>query len=280
MSDLAAPSCSVRQPDCRRDGLANSGDLSFEDESAAELSARAAQRFRLLGEMAGGIAHDFRNILAVIDSSLRLIERHANDLEKFNMCMAGARDGIEKGTRLTSQILRFTKQQEIEMQLVNANETLQNLDLFLKYGAGLGVRIVFDLADNIPGCLIDPSHFSAAVLNLVFNARDAMPNGGLIRISTARCPAEEAHGDISVPRIYVRVRVEDEGHGMSPEVMQKIFDPFFTTKGESGTGLGLPQVCAFMRQVGGHVEFSSELQHGTTIDLMFPAASDGMKPDR
>jgi signal transduction histidine kinase len=246
--------------------------LGGHKESAAELSARASQRFTLLGEMAGGIAHDFRNILAVIDSSLRLMEHHANNLEKFNMCMAGARDGVARGTRLTSQLLHFAKQQEIEMQLVDPNETLRNLDLFLKYGAGLGVRIVFDLADDIPRCLIDPPQFSAAILNLVFNARDAMPHGGQIRISTARCPVDDARSDISVPSMYVRVRVEDEGQGMSPEVMQKILDPFFTTKGEAGTGLGLPQVCAFMRQVGGRLELSSEPQHGTTIDLLFPAS--------
>lgn len=145
--------------------------------------------------MAGGIAHDFRNILAVIDSSLRLVERHADDPEKLNMCLAGARDAVERGARLTSQLLRFAKQQEIEIQLINASEALQNLDLFLKYGAGLGVRIVFDLDDNIPRCL---SQFSAAILNLVFNARDAMPNGGLIRLSTARCPADDAErGNIS-----------------------------------------------------------------------------------
>ena len=192
MSNLAAPNRSVRPPARRGGGLASSGSLGGDMELAVELSARAAQRFMLLGEMAGGIAHDFRNILAVIDSSLRLMERHANDLEKFNMCIAGARDGVARGTRLTSQLLRFAKQQEMEMQLVNANETLQNLDLFLKYGAGLGVRIVFDLADDIPRCLVDPSQFSAAILNLVFNARDAMPNGGQIRISTARCLGRRA----------------------------------------------------------------------------------------
>ena len=159
---------------------ASSGSLIGDREPAVELSARAAQRFTLLGEMAGGIAHDFRNILAVIDSSLRLMERHADDLEKFNMCLAGARDGIARGARLTSQLLRFAKQQEIEMQLVNASEAVQNLALFLKYGAGLGVRIEFDLDDDIPRCLIDPSQFSAAILNLIFNARDAMPNGGAI----------------------------------------------------------------------------------------------------
>ena len=274
MSNLEAPNCGISQPDRREGCLARSSSLTSEEESAAELSARVTQRLWLLGEMAGGIAHDFRNILAVIGSSLRLVERHANDPEKFNMCMAGARDGVERGARLTSQLLRFAKQHELEMQLVNANEALLDLDPFLKYGAGFGVRIVFDLADNIPKCLIDPSQFSAAILNLVFNARDSMPNGGEIRISTAQCPVEGARRDMSVPGVFLRVRIEDEGHGMSPEVMQKIFDPFFTTKGEAGTGLGLPQVYAFMQQVGGYVKFASELQHGTAIDLMFPAAEN------
>jgi signal transduction histidine kinase len=272
MSNLAATQSCVRQPVGRQSNLKNLDDVSDRDESVAELSARAAHRFKLLGEMAGGVAHDFRNILAVIDSSLRLIEKQVGDREKVKMYMAGARDGIERGTRLTSQLLRFAKHQELEMQLVNANESLRSLDLFLKYGAGLGIRIVLSLADDIPRCIIDPSQFSAAILNLVFNARDAMPNGGQIRISTARCLAEGASGDISAPSVYVRIRVEDEGQGMSPDVMRKIFEPFFTTKGESGTGLGLPQVQAFMRQVGGYVEIASEFKHGTAIDLMFPAA--------
>ena len=272
MSNLAAAQCCVRQPVSRQSNLKSSDNLSYRNESVAELSACASQRFTLLGEMAGGVAHDFRNILAVIDSSLRLIENHVDDREKVKMYMAGARDGIERGTRLSSQLLRFAKHQELEMQLVNANEALRSLELFLKYGAGLGVRIVMDLADDIPRCIIDPSQFSAAILNLVFNARDAMPNGGQIRISTARRLADVVSGDISIPSVYARIRIEDDGQGMSPDVMQKIFEPFFTTKGESGTGLGLPQVQAFMRQVGGYVEIASKFQHGTAIDLMFPAA--------
>jgi signal transduction histidine kinase len=148
------------------------------------------------------------------------------------------------------------------------------LEVFLKYGAGPSARIVLDLSPRIPECLVDPSQFAAAILNLVINARDAMPHGGVIQIGTARYePAEPIRGS-GGPNVYVRVRVQDNGLGMSGPVVEKIFEPFFTTKGEKGTGLGVPQVCAFMRNVGGRVSVASELGRGTTFDLLFPAIED------
>ncbi len=147
-----------------------------------------------------------------------------------------------------------------------------NLELFLRYGAGPGIRIVLELASDIPKCLIDPSQFDAAVINLAINARDAMPNGGEIQISTERWPVETTTSGSAVPGTYVRVRVKDSGQGMPAEVVRKVFDPFFTTKGEKGTGLGLPQVYAFMRRIGGYVDVISEQGIGTTFDLLFPSA--------
>ena len=247
-------------------------DLNAGERSAKELSALAVQRLSVLGEMTSGIAHDFRNILAVIDSSLRLIAKNSNDPERLHALIAGAQDGLDRGLRLTSQLLSFAKQRELEPQSANASELLKSLELFLKYGAGSAIRIVFELASDIPRCLIDPSQFSAAILNLVINARDAMPNGGEIRISTAHCVVQEGAPDLPLPGAYVRVRVADNGKGMSAEVTRKVFQPFFTTKGENGTGLGLPQVHAFMCRTGGYVTVASELGHGTTIDLLFPCS--------
>jgi signal transduction histidine kinase len=149
--------------------------------------------------------------------------------------------------------------------------------LFLKYSVGYGIRIVFELSSDIPKCLIDPPQFNAAILNLVINARDAMPHGGEIRINTAHRKVHEASLDLPIPAGYVQVRVIDNGLGMSAEVIRNLFQPFFTTKGEGGTGLGLPQVHALVHQTGGRVSVSSELGHGTTVDLLFPAlASDGL----
>jgi signal transduction histidine kinase len=173
--------------------------------------------------------------------------------------------------KLTSQLLAFAKHQELEASAGDVNELLRNLELLMRYSAAPGIRIVLKLASDIPKCLIDPSQFDAAVLNLVVNARDAMPNGGELQISTERCGVEAAISDSPAPGTYVRVRVKDSGQGMPAEVVRKVFDPFFTTKGERGTGLGLPHVYAFMRMVGGHVSVTSEWGSGTTVDLLFPS---------
>ena len=167
--------------------------------------------------------------------------------------------------------MAFAKQQELEVRAGDVNELLRNLELLLKYSAGLETRIILELASNIPKCLIAPPQFDAAVLNLVVNAREAMPHGGEIRISTERWIAETAISGSPAPGTYVRVCVNDSGQGIPAEVVRKVFDPFFTTKGEKGNGLGLPHVYAFMRRIGGHVSVTSEWGSGTTFDLLFPS---------
>ena len=238
--------------------------------SAAGMSTRAAESLVALGEMTGGIAHDFRNLLAVIESGLRLVERNLEKPEEARVYMAAAREGISRGAQLTAQLLAFAKQQNLEPHLGDVNELLGSLELFLNYGVGPDVRITTELTSGIPKCFLDPAQFNAAVLNLVVNARDAMPNGGEVQISTGLCIVETAAPHLPVPGAYVRVRVRDNGEGMSVDVAQKIFDPFFTTKGERGAGLGLPHVCAFMRLIGGYISVSSRRGLGTVIDLLFP----------
>lgn len=237
----------------------------------AEQSARAAQRLGALGEMTGGVVHDFRNILGIIGSSLALAERHAGDPEKVHAFIGKAQGGVRRGTKLTSQLLAFAKEHDLPACAENLNECLEKLQLFLKSGAGPEIRIVFRLAADIPECLIDRAQFNAAILNLVVNARDAMPKGGTIEISTERWAVTTVAVGEPLPGNYVRVQVKDSGHGMAPEVFRRVFDPFFTTKGEGGTGLGLPQVSAFMRLINGHVSIASERGVGTTVSLFFPS---------
>ena len=262
----------ARQPD-RGDhgGLARMFDMTLGERSAAEQRARATQRLAALGEMTGGIVHDFRNLLAIIESSLRLAEKSSEQPEKVRIYIAAVREGIDRGVKLTSELLAFTKHQELEASAGDVNALLGNLELLMRYSAAPGIRIVLKLASDIPKCRIDPSQFDAAVLNLVVNARDAMPNGGELQISTERYRVESAVSDSPAPGTYVRVRVKDSGQGMAAEVLRKVFDPFFTTKGDRGTGLGLPHVYAFMRMVGGHVSVTSEPGSGTTVDLLFPS---------
>lgn len=250
-------------------------DIPLEERSAMEHRARATQRLAAIGEMTGGIAHDFRNLLAVIESGLALAERSCEEPEKVRTYIAAARDAIDRGVKLTSQLLAFAKLQELEARAGDVNELLESLRLLLKYSGGPGVRIKFELASAIPKCLIDPAQFGAAVLNLVVNARDAMPNGGAVEISTDRWEVRAPTSASATPGTYVRVRVKDSGQGMPAKVVQRVFDPFFTTKGDKGTGLGLPQVCAFMRLIGGYVRVSSEWGSGTTVDLLFPSLDPG-----
>ncbi|HEX6374675.1 MAG TPA: ATP-binding protein [Allosphingosinicella sp.] len=241
------------------------------EEKSGQRSARATQRITALGEMTRGIAHDFRNVLAIIESGLRLAEASLETPDKALSYLAAAHEGVGRGLRLASRLLAFAKPQKLDLHPENANDLIRELALFLKYGAGPGIRVRFDLAKEIPICLIEPSQFNAAILNLVVNARDAMPDGGEIRISTRPWCFDSGS---SRENACLLVRVADNGEGMSAETVARIFDPFFTTKGRTGTGLGVPQVQAFMQSVGGQVRVMSRLGEGTTFELLFPAASN------
>jgi signal transduction histidine kinase len=230
---------------------------------ARRRSQRAAQKISALGEMTGGIAHDFRNVLCVIASGLSVAETNSGDAQKVESALAAVRDGIDRGMKMTNRLLAFAKQQELVAGPEDVNTLLAKLQVFVKYGAGPGIRIMLDLAPDLPKCLVDPPQFNSAILNLIVNARDAMPDGGTIRISTAPIAEQD--------RVkFVRLQVCDDGAGMPPEVMNRIFDPYFTTKGDSGTGLGVPQVHALMKQLGGYVTVDSSVGKGSEFDLFFP----------
>jgi len=238
-----------------------------------ERSELAAQKMCALGEMTGGIAHDFRNILSIVSSGLRAAERNLDDSTKLQSAFLAIQEGIARGAKMTARLLSFASQQELVASPEEVNSLLRKLEPFLTYGAGSGFRIELALAANLPTCLVDPPRFNAAVLNLVVNARDAMPEGGIIRISTAAVRGMK----LGQPCDYVCVRVRDEGVGMPPEVLQRIFDPYFTTKGERGTGLGVPQVHALMEQVGGFVRVDSNVGEGTSFDLFFPVHGEQLQ---
>jgi signal transduction histidine kinase len=235
----------------------------------SERSARAAERITALGEMTRGIAHDLRNVLCMLTSGLNIAETSANEPDKLKLALAAMHDGIARGLRVTNQLLDFSRQQELEPGSDDINSLLASMKAFLRYGAGPGIHVLLDLAPALPRCFVDPPQLNAAILNLVVNARDAMPDGGDIRISTAL-----VHSRGRSDRDYIRVRVRDNGAGMAPDVLARIFDPFFTTKGDRGTGLGIPQVQAMMNRVHGHVTVDSKVGKGTTFDLFFPAQAD------
>jgi signal transduction histidine kinase len=243
--------------------------MTEEPRDPRQRSHRASQRITALGEMTTGLAHDFRNILAVIQSAINFAERHSDDEAKMRAAFDAARKGIERGCALTGKLLVFAKPGALDPHDENLNELLGNLKLFLDYAAGPDIRVRVELSPGLPRCRIDAPQFGAAILNLVVNARDAMPNGGEIRIVTQFIRLSETV-DRSADPGSILVRVIDEGQGMPKKVRDRIFDPYFTTKGDTGTGLGVPQVAAFMRASGGCMNVSSEPGSGTSIDLYFP----------
>lgn len=271
MTGTMSPDRAPQQSPAEQDGCAKMPGLPLDVSSPTGQRERATHRLAALGEMTGGIAHDFRNLLAVIESGLSLAERRADEPECVRAYIVAARQGIDRGIELTSHLLAFAKHQELDVHAGDLNQFLRVFEPFLRYGAGPEIRVKLDLGLDIPHCLIDPTLFDAAVLNLVVNARDAMPNGGEIRIVTERVVQKAATPDAPGPRAYVRVRVQDQGNGMSSDVLRKVFDPFFTTKGEKGTGIGLFQVCTFAQLVGGQICIESERGIGTTVDLLFPS---------
>jgi signal transduction histidine kinase len=239
------------------------------EQSAASRSRAETQRLEALGEMAGGIVHDLRNLLAVIDTGVRLANEHAEQPENVRSYLSVTREAIVRGVRLTSHLLGFAQQTSPDKREENINELLTNLEPFLRYAAGPGVQVILDLRAQGPHCSVNRTQFEVAILNLVTNARDAMPGGGQIRIETDARIVGTDHSKLA-PGQYIHVGVKDSGKGMSAEVVRRVFDPFFTTKGDRGTGMGLPQVFAFTQRVGGTIEVNSEPGHGTIIELFLP----------
>lgn len=233
----------------------------------AALADDAVYRLAALGEMTGGIVHDLRNILAAVDSGIRLAERNAGDPEMLRGFFAATHDAVGRGLKLTNRLLTFASNHAPHISLGDVNALLRDLANFLKYAAGPNLRVVMKLAD-VPKCSLNAGEFSAAILNLVINARDAASNDGEVTISTEPCSAPTEEG--GPLKNYVRICVRDNGHGMSAETQQRIFDPFFTTKGRQGTGLGLPQVRAFMLELDGQLNVASKEGVGTSIELLFP----------
>ncbi|MEO9133049.1 MAG: ATP-binding protein [Sphingomonas sp.] len=240
-----------------------------------ERSARAAEKIAALGEMTGGIVHDFRNILSTIEAALSQAEHHLADPTQLSFCLAAMHEGVERGLKMTSRLLAFTKRREVEPGAEDVNELLRKLETLLRFGAGPGISFQLQLAAELPNCRVDPGQFNAAILNLVINARDAMPGGGIMEISTT---AVMGSLGTDYAQDHVRVRVRDNGLGMSPETRQNIFEPYFTTKGETGTGLGVPQVHSLMDLVGGYISIESSVGAGTSFDLFFPVPEGSPKP--
>jgi signal transduction histidine kinase len=237
--------------------------------------SRPAERINALGQMTTGVAHDLRNVLAVIGSGLRLAVDHAQDPDRLGACLEAAHDGVARGLTMVNRLLSFANCNETGAGRHDVNALLRDLEIFLGFAAGPGIKVSLLLTANGAECLVDPPQFNAAILNLVVNARDAMPCGGTIAVVTSDVLEQAPGGRGDLP--MVRISVQDQGSGMSTHVASRVFEPFFTTKGEGGTGLGVPQVCAFTKMAGGHVRIDSVVGKGTVFDLFIPAIGRGAR---
>jgi two-component system NtrC family sensor kinase len=242
-----------------------------------------ARGLEALGRMTGGIAHDFNNLLNVIAANLETVRRRAAS-EHLPVSVDAATRAVTQGSKLVAQLLAFARRQELTVHPADANRRVGALMPLLSQAVGPFVIIRTDLADDLWPCLTDEAQFNAAILNLVVNARDAMPEGhGVIRITTRNAPLERAaSGPTLAPGDYVRVTVTDNGAGMPPSVLRRATEPLYTTKGEgTGTGLGLSQAYGFARQVGGDLLIDSAVGVGTSVHLLFrraPTTAPGEAP--
>ena len=230
-----------------------------------------SQKFDALGQLTGGVAHDFNNLLMIISGSLHTLKRGADDDAKLQRAISAIETATRRGAALTNQLLTFARRQSVNPQAIDFSERIGAIREVLDAGVGSAVRITFDIAREIWPIRTDVSEFETALLNLVINARDAMPDGGTVTISARNVVLDEA----PLAGEFVAIDIADTGLGIPADVVDKIFEPFFTTKPiGKGTGLGLSQVHGFAHQAGGTVKVASELGKGTVFSILLPRGTD------
>ena len=249
--------------------------LLFEARDITELKAaqeqlRQSQKMEALGQLTGGIAHDFNNLLTVVVGGLDLVTKRVTD-EKLKRYADNALAAAERGARLTGQLLAFSRVQRLEVRPTHVAPLIENMRPLLRNVLGPGISKKFDLDEEMLPVMADPTQLEVAVLNLAINARDAMPDGGMLTITSRKIAVsgdpELDDGD------YIELIIGDTGTGMSEDVAARAFEPFFTTKDVGkGTGLGLSMVYGMARQSGGTARLDSVAGEGTAVRLLFRAA--------
>jgi PAS domain S-box-containing protein len=248
-------------------------DITEERRLAEQI--RQAQKMEAIGQLAGGVAHDFNNLLTVINGYTALLLDEEPALSPRRELLAEVRDAGERAAALTAQLLAFSRKAIVEPKVLDLNEATVAAFRLLRRLVGEDVRLEANFASSLPKIRIDPGQLEQVLMNLVVNARDAMPTGGLLRVTTKETllPVALTGDSADTPSgRYVRLIVTDTGVGMSDAVKSHLFEPFFTTKGiGKGTGLGLATVYGIVRQAGGTVLVDSEVGRGTSFHVLFPA---------
>jgi signal transduction histidine kinase len=239
----------------------------IEQRERAEAALVQSQKMEAVGQLTGGLAHDFNNLLTAVVGNLDLIRTRATD-PRIARQAEHAFKAAQRGAKLTAQLLAFSRTQKLDTSPVDLNALISGMGEMVNQTIGAEVTIVTDLAPDLPHALADANQLELAILNLSINARDAMPGGGSITISTRKDAFNKER---------VVVSVADTGTGMPPDIVSRAFDPFFTTKPPGkGTGLGLSQVYGVVRQIGGDVTIDTEVGKGTRIDIALPVAHAGV----
>ncbi|WP_281175640.1 two-component system sensor histidine kinase NtrB [Muricoccus aerilatus] len=264
----------------RRNPLAGGGFVTLYTDITARRQAedqlRQAQKMEALGHLTGGVAHDFNNLLMIILGNLDVAERSLKNLEldRASQGLERSRSGARRAAALTQRLLTFSRQQPRDPQPIDPNVLIGQLSDLIHQSASTKAKVEFALAEQPWMVLADPNQLEIAVLNLVINARDAMPKGGVLVIETAKVCRGGRSASTSLPVLgdeFVQIIVKDSGMGMSREVAARASEPFFTTKeAGKGTGLGLYQVFGFAAQAGGRVTIDSQPNVGTAVVIHLP----------
>ena len=244
----------------------------------AEDSLLQAQRLEAVGQLTGGIAHDFNNLLTIISGNLDLADRRT-DLNAIRRLLKSIRYASDRAATLTRQLLTFSRRNMLNPKTVSLNKVLARTRVLIEHTIPENMEVEYELGADVFPALIDVSEFEAAVLNMVVNSRDAMPNGGRIKVilREVNLPTSERNANVPpvAPGRYIELSIEDTGSGMAPDVLARVYEPFFTTKDVGkGTGLGLSQVYGFVQQSGGSISIQSEVDRGTRVSIYLPRSQE------
>ncbi len=241
---------------------------SQEELAASQAALHQAQKMEAIGQLTGGVAHDFNNVLQIIGGNLQLIKLLGGVSENARTRIDTALSGVERGARLSAHLLAFARRQPLQAVVVNPASVLRDMDEMMRRVIGPRAVIESDIDPGLWSVMVDPSQLNNVIVNLAINARDAMPDGGTLTIRALNI----AHGSPQLPGNaggdYVMVEVADTGCGMPPSVLERAFEPFFTTKPTGqGTGLGLSMAYGFVKQSGGEIVLKSTPGQGTSVRI-------------
>src|SRR5207248_3017929 len=245
----------------------------------AEAALKQAQRLEALGQLTGGVAHDFNNLLMVVGGSaqkLRRTNKNPKELQSLQMIEAA----VQKGEALTRKLLAFSRRQSLSPEVIDLPERVRKLHSVLEQSVRGDIEVSIDAPSRTIAVKVDPDELEIALLNLSLNARDAMPDGGRIKITVGTAPftTKAGHGDLAEHDMAF-IELSDTGVGIPDSIRERIFEPFFTTKSvDKGTGLGLSQVYGFVQQSNGAITVSSAPGGGATFRIVLPISADAPAP--